>query len=111
MHSQLLRVLLTEDGVTGSGITLRSLCAQQGRGLELIFVSNRDSPSKMLLHFHPHVSFLHSLCSNPIRISPFRSSTIPFPMSFNPLRPNWIFRIFRRCCFANTWLALLAETV
>jgi PleD family two-component response regulator len=58
MESQLLRVLLAEDGLTETGITLRSVCAERGRGLELVYVSNRNGLSVALNHFHPHIAFI-----------------------------------------------------
>ena len=58
MRPQTLRVLLAEDGLTETGITLRALCAQQGRGLELVFVSKASRISDALLRSHPHVAFL-----------------------------------------------------
>jgi hypothetical protein len=57
MHPNLLRVLLAENGLIETGITFRSLCAQQGRALELVFVLNRASLSEALFQFHPRVSF------------------------------------------------------
>ena len=58
MNSQTLRVLLAEDGITETGLTLRALCADQGRGLELVFVSDASKLSATLLHSHPHIAFL-----------------------------------------------------
>lgn len=58
MQSQTLRVLLAEDGITETGITLRALCADQGRGLELVFVSNASRLPHALLHSQPHIAFL-----------------------------------------------------
>jgi GGDEF domain-containing protein len=58
MALQVLRVLLAESGATETGIILRALCANQGRNLDLIFVSKRDSLAHALLHFNPNVAFL-----------------------------------------------------
>ena len=58
MNSQTLRVLLAEDGIAETGLTLRALCARQGRGLELVFVSNASRLFNILLQSQPHVAFL-----------------------------------------------------
>ncbi len=58
MPTPLLRILLAEDSLTEAGLTLRSLCADKGRGLELVFVSNRRCLAQSLLQFHPHAAFL-----------------------------------------------------
>ena len=58
MQLQTLRVLLAEDGITETGITVRTLCADPGRGLELVFVSNASRLSHVLLHSQPHIAFL-----------------------------------------------------
>lgn len=58
MNFQTLRVLLAEDGLTETGLTLRALCSDQGRGLELVFVSDASKLSETLLHSQPHIAFL-----------------------------------------------------
>jgi GGDEF domain-containing protein len=58
MQPQLLRVLLAEDSLTETGLMLRSLSADKGRGLELVYVSNRSAVARSLLQFHPHAAFL-----------------------------------------------------
>lgn len=58
MQAQTLRVLLAEDGITETGITLRALCADQGRGLELVIVSNASKLSDTLVQSQPHIAFL-----------------------------------------------------
>ena len=58
MQTKLLRVLLAEDGLTQTGITLRSVAALQGRGLELVHVSKADNLRKVLLQTQPHIAFL-----------------------------------------------------
>jgi hypothetical protein len=58
MQPQILRVLLAEDGISETGITLRTLRADQGRRLELVFVSNAGRLSDVLLQSQPHTAFL-----------------------------------------------------
>ncbi len=56
--SSYLRVLLAESGFSETGLTLRSLCADTGRTLELFFVTNRDSLPTALSSFRPDISLL-----------------------------------------------------
>jgi GGDEF domain-containing protein len=56
--SSRLRVLLAESGLTEAGMTLRSLCAETGRTLELVFVTNRDSLPLALRDFRPDVALI-----------------------------------------------------
>jgi hypothetical protein len=42
------RVLLAENGYTETGVTIRSLCAERGQALELLFVSKQSSLSLAL---------------------------------------------------------------
>jgi CheY-like chemotaxis protein len=58
MKSSHLRVLLAESGLTEAGITLRSLCVETGRTLELVFVTNRESLHRSLRDFRPDVALL-----------------------------------------------------
>ena len=58
MESSRLRVLLAESGLTEAGLTLRSLCAETGRTLELVYVTNRDSLPRALRDFRPDVALL-----------------------------------------------------
>ena len=58
MESSRLRVLLAESGLTEAGVTLRSLCAETGRTLELVYVTNRDSLPRALRDFRPDVALL-----------------------------------------------------
>lgn len=58
MQLQNLRILLAENAISEAGITLRSVCAEQGRGLELVFQSNRNNLRGALCHFHPHAAFI-----------------------------------------------------
>lgn len=58
MESSRLRVLLAESGLTEAGVTLRSRCAETGRTLELVFVTNRDSLPPALRDFQPDVALL-----------------------------------------------------
>jgi DNA-binding NarL/FixJ family response regulator len=85
MQSQPIRVLLAENAVSETGITLRSLYAQHRRGLELVFVSNRDSLTNGLLHFRPHVSVLalSLLQPDPYRAISLLHYSVPgIPQSF-----------------------------
>jgi GGDEF domain-containing protein len=58
MKSKVLRILLAENILSETGMTLRSVCAEQGRGLELVFLSNRNSLGGALCRFHPHAAFI-----------------------------------------------------
>jgi len=58
MRLSRLRVLLAESGLTEAGVTLRSLCAETGRALELRFVTNRDNLQLALRDFRPDVALL-----------------------------------------------------
>jgi hypothetical protein len=53
-----LRVLLAESGFTETGVTLRSLCAEQGNALELLFVSRRSNLSLAPRTYCPDVALL-----------------------------------------------------
>ena len=52
------RVLLAESGFTETGVTLRSLCAERGHALELLFVSKRSNLSLALRTYCPDVALL-----------------------------------------------------
>lgn len=58
MKSQSLRVLLAEDSLAETGLDLRALCANQGRSLELVFVSDPSNLAHTLLQSQPHAAFL-----------------------------------------------------
>jgi PleD family two-component response regulator len=58
MAEQALRVILAEGGITETELTLRTLCADQGRGLELVFISNPSDLPQAFLQFNPHVAFI-----------------------------------------------------
>lgn len=53
-----LRVLLAEKGFTETGITLRAMCAERGRSLELYFVSKRASLAHALQTYSPDAALL-----------------------------------------------------
>ena len=61
MAGERFRVLLAENSFTQTGVTLRSLCAETGRSLELKLVSSRDRISPALTTYHPDVALL-DLC-------------------------------------------------
>lgn len=53
-----LRVLIAEKGFTETGITLRALCAESGRSLELYFVSKGASVGHALQTYGPDAALL-----------------------------------------------------
>ena len=52
------RVLLAENGFTETAVTLKSLCAETGRSLELMLVSNPSNLVRALRTYSPHVALL-----------------------------------------------------
>ena len=53
-----LRVLLAEQGFSETGLVLRSLCAEAGWSLEMVFVDDRARLGQAFLAHCPDVAFL-----------------------------------------------------
>jgi len=68
-----LRVLLAESGLTEAGVTLRSVCADTGRTLELLFVTNRDNLLPALRDFRPDIALLSLSLLQPDPLSSIHS--------------------------------------
>ena len=89
MATPALRVLLEERGFTETGITLRALCAETGRSLELCIVSKAASLVHILQTYCPDAALLDLSLLQPdppaaIRVLYQNSSLIPLIVFAGP---------------------------
>lgn len=79
MQGPSLRVLLAEKGFSETGLTLRSLCAEAGWSLELVFVHARSDLAHALLCYCPDVAFLQLALLQPDAPDRLRVLHLPYP--------------------------------
>ena len=58
MVTRRLRVLLAEKRLSEAGIILRSICAEAGWALELVYVATREELGEALQSYSPDVALL-----------------------------------------------------
>jgi len=83
MVARCLRVLLAEKRLSEAGIILRSICAEAGWALELIYVATREELGEALQAYSPDValldlSLLQPEAANYLRALYLAHSSIPF---------------------------------
>lgn len=74
-----LRVLLAEKGFSETGLTLRSLCAEAGWSLDLVFVHARPDLAQALQSHCPDVAFLQLSLLQPDAPSRLRVLHLSYP--------------------------------
>lgn len=89
MATSTLRVLLAEQEFSETGLTLRSLCAEAGWGLEIVFVDDRSDLAQALGTHCPDVAFLQLALLQPdaphaLRVLRRFSPAIPFILFADP---------------------------
>ena len=89
MSASPLRVVLAEDGFSETGLTLRSLCAGEGRALELVRVAQSGDLVKVLRARRPDIALLKLALLQPdaggqLRILRENSPSIPFILLAEP---------------------------
>jgi len=108
-----LHVVLAEQRLSEAGLTLRSLCAEAGWSLELVFVENRTNLAQALQAHCPDVVFLQLALLQPdaparLRVLHQSHPSIPFILFADPAdRPFFSPKImipFAKWC-ASRWLA------
>ena len=89
MGAPRLRVVLAENGLTETGLTLRSLCAESGRVLELVRVESGEELEQALRSHCPDIALLQLSLLQPdaahqLRVLQKNSPAIPFILLAEP---------------------------
>src|ERR1700757_240303 len=89
MGASRLRVVLAENGLTETGLTLRSLCAEAGHVLELVRVEREEELEQALRSHCPDIALLKLSMLQPdvahqLRVLQKNSPSIPFILLAEP---------------------------
>ena len=89
MGAAYLRVVLAENGLSETGLTLRSLCAEMGQVLELVRVERGEDLEQVLRAHCPDVALLKLALLQPdatrrLRVLQENSPSIPFILLADP---------------------------